>query len=149
MASNYEQFSEAIPNITPEEKEWLQRVLNLEIEDDEDFKTIRQEFPDCAREGDWPGFNFKFDEDGDFWFYAEEVYNEINLVTILSAFLKKFRPETVLIITIACSCSKPRIGEFGGGWLAISAKEYAGGNTWDAAKEAAKILESELQRGCK
>jgi hypothetical protein len=44
-------------------------------------------------------------------------------------------------MTAAGTCSRPRVGEFGGSWLAISAKGSEGGNTWDAATEAAKKLE--------
>jgi hypothetical protein len=39
------------------------------------------------------------------------------------------------------NCSKPRVGEFGGWWLAISATGVEGGNSWDAVREAAEKLE--------
>jgi len=106
MANNYEQFSFAIDDVTEEEAEWL---LGYVVPDS-----------DYSDEDEGPaGVTFAYDID------TVYVYNEGGegdteaLISMLSSFLFKFRPQDMIGFEIAYTCSKPRTGEFGGTAVAI------------------------------
>ena len=50
---------------------------------------------------------------------------------------------TVFTLTWSATCSKPRVGEFGGGWMVIHAGGVEYGNAWDEAKRAASAIKGE------
>ena len=123
MANNYLQFSESIDDLNDEEIQFLVNALNWE--------------PPYNEEGDlpdnfeWPAWydvdaeSFGFDcdlnkKDRYVHFYAEEYGNIDTLGELVHAFICKFRPELVFHLTFAETCSKMRIGEFGGGALVVS-----------------------------
>lgn len=66
--------------------------------------------------------------------------NTEHLEVFVRAFIRRFRPDYIFSATGAETCSKPRIGEFGGWWLVISKDQTLGGNTWDAARKAVKKM---------
>ena len=115
MADNYVQFSEQITKLTTVEKNWLEnRLTELEeiAENDEAFGCL--------------GFNYEFSGVGDnfaLWFYSDEWAEFTYLEQLIKEFLTKFRPTETFSITWAATCSKPRIGEFGGGAMVISAAD--------------------------
>ena len=55
------------------------------------------------------------------WLYEEESCNLEAVVELIHQFFKKFRPTETLVLSWADTCSKMRIGEFGGGEVLITA----------------------------
>ena len=89
--------------------------------------------PDC----DALGFGYNFDDDPDqggwgrhLWVYAEEYGNPDNVAWLVQKFLKTFRPDQCWSLTWASTCSKPRIGEFGGGAIFVTADEIKWQNAY-------------------
>ena len=152
MANNYSQFSEAICKITPEERDWINLVLHLDVEEDEEREQLyqalgldgsKEQLPTADELECWPQFEWSLDSEGDLWLYSDEGANLEHLEYFVGAFIRKFRPDYIFKATGSETCSKPRIGEFGGWWLVISRDKVQGGNTWDAATEAAKKIQGE------
>lgn len=140
MTDNYSQFSEMIDAISGEEASWIETVLKLYAEDDVERAQLMKEL---ALEGDvdldmWPHFEWVI-RDG-LWLYCEEDFTEDHLCWFVQAFINKFRPDMIFSVTGASTCSKPRIGEFGGWWLVISKDEIKGGGSWSSAEEAVEEL---------
>jgi len=76
------------------------------------------------------------------WLYSEEGLMDDHLIWFIQALILKFLPsDYVFTATFACTCSRPRIGEFGGYWIAISKDDVEFGNTWDALEGAAERLQ--------
>ena len=143
MANNYSQFSEEIGGVTPEEAAWIEKTLRRDTDDAGERKELMKEL---ALEGEhdldcWPCFEWEFENNkSNLWLYAEENANIDHLAWFVQAFLVKFRPTEIFKATGADYCSKLRVGEFGGWWLVISAKEILCGNTWDEATKHAEAL---------
>jgi hypothetical protein len=144
MADNYSQFSHQLNDLTDEEMAWFEKVLTAcpdehVLEEGEDEDWWREFFDLLGTEeicGDaldsWPGFEYSLDKEKKaLWFYASEGYTEEALVEVFQAFLKRFRPAERIGISIAITCSKMRLDEFGGAWLVIAADSVMSGNTWD------------------
>jgi len=72
------------------------------------------------------------------WVFAEE-YGNIDAIAEIAQVVLAFveDTDTVFKLTWADTCSKPRAGEFGGGWLIAYAGGCEFGNTHKAADEAA------------
>ena len=147
MANNYSQFSERIEDITSDEAKWIRDVLHFDTSEDEDLTELCKQLgiPNGYDfDGMWPHFDCQLEDEGEnklsLWLYCEEGYTEDHLTMFLQAFIRRFRPDYIMSITGSSTCSKPRIGEFGGWWLVVSKDEVLGGNSWGAAEDAvAKI----------
>lgn len=152
MANNYLLFSEVIPRLSPEEEQWLNEQLAVIYvldgkEYDEDQLPEGQD-PDAAEyhgcrafrdmeedDSAWdelPGFEYSFgtDEEEDpqgwgrhLWIYAEEGGVLTRVAHLVQEFLKTFRPKECWSVTYSETCSKPRVGEFGGGAIFVTASE--------------------------
>jgi len=167
MADNYTQFSDVVGNLTAEEAAWWEEQLKqisvingkevpLENPDDprlftgETYRGYRLWFnPDKTPTIDvddpsYLGFESELMDDADadgsgrhLWIYAE-VSGEPELVGLaVQKFLKKFRPDQCWSLTYSASCSKPRVGEFGGGAVFVTADDIKWENAYDfiAARE--------------
>ena len=86
---------------------------------------------DFGMHGSEVGFQYSFDDDHDqpegwgrhMWLYTDEN-GEIELVAhLVQKFLRKFRPKGCWSLTYATTCSKPCVGEFGGGAVFVTAAE--------------------------
>jgi hypothetical protein len=156
MASNYLEFSERIDNLSPAEKEWIDALPSaIEYEDNPDFHDEKEwegalvdKLASIGIDVDndvidtldmFPYFNYEI-EQGGWWIYAEESAYLDHIAYVVQAFIKKFRPDYIFKLCWAEYCDKPRVGEFGGGWLAISKDEVVYGNTYAAVDEAAEAL---------
>lgn len=117
MANNYLEFSEVIDNLTPEEMDWWENEAYKVDAEDDDFQ--------CC------DYDIKRDE-RTVWFHADESGNLEAVDLVVTEFLKKFRPNEYFALTWSCGCSKPRIGEFGGGAMFVTAKgtKYTDSYTW-------------------
>ena len=154
MSNNYSQFSEVIDNITDKERAWLDKMPTGDFHDDIVLEDV-QEFFDMGKDGlavygvdggvysRFPEFEMDFEEhDGNrqWWLHGDDNFNSDHVLLVVQTFLAKFRPKEVFKMTWCEYCDKPRIGEFGGAWLAISADDFLSGNTWGEADEAAEAL---------
>lgn len=147
MANNYCIFSEMIGDITEEEEEWISRFLTSPEDwdtpdisqdddeaDDERFKDwlvfhgFREDGEDLDMDVDCYYPNFQWDLERrerkgkkvtELWLYAEEGFDLDHVINLVVELHKKFRPKGEFTLTWAEYCSKPRIGEFGGGAVAI------------------------------
>ena len=121
MANNYCQWSESIEELTEEEMDWLHSCFSWEPPegafDDEKF-----EWP-AWYDRDAESVHFEYDLDrkrGILHVYAEEYGNIDTLSALIHEFIQKFRPDFIFSMSWADTCSKMRIGEFGGGAMVIS-----------------------------
>lgn len=97
-------------------------------------------FPDFNCQVD--PFKRQFDSSGDWWISTHncEYGNLAHVACVVQAFIKKFRPDFVFKLTWAETCSRPRVGEFGGGWMVVSGDKMLFGNAWDEADRQAEAL---------
>jgi hypothetical protein len=165
MANQYLEFSEVLPNLTSEEEAWLNEQLEIvHVFGDQQYTSA--ELPEGldAMKSDWcgirawhdleelpglrtdVGFCYEFcDEDLDedwgrhLWFYTEEWgYPEL-VAHLVQKFLKRFRAGDCWSLSYAVTCSKPRVGEFGGGAMFVTANEiqyFSDGDFREKSREA-------------
>ena len=131
MANNYQQYSFAITNLTPEEQEWVKTLNEINDYDDDGFAS------DSLYDGEpWysyavlesPGGRYvggKWQESDtkDLWIYYDESGNVQGVAEYVQEFLAKFRPDEAIGFEWADWCSKPRLDEFGGGAVFITATD--------------------------
>ena len=104
MANNYSQFSEAIGDLTSEERAWVENILLSRVPEDPEnnigwFEERGITLKDYD-EGPWPDFGWKLiDDDKSLWLYSQEGFNWEHLVGFVGAFLRKFRPMSVVTFT--------------------------------------------------
>ena len=158
MADNYVEFSEVLTGLTDQERNWLQgqleiiRVFDGQEYPDEAlpkcFDPAKAEWHGCRGLRDFseydpefieePEFQFQFeneDEEGDaegssLWVYSEDNGNIDQVCHIVRKFLKQFWPSEYWSLKFACTCSKPRVGEFSGGAVFVTADSIR----WDNAE---------------
>jgi hypothetical protein len=155
MANNYTQFSEQIDNVTPEQAEWIEKILGFDFDDArfEGEEQARAAFADLVGvkveelpeelDGDWwPGFEWstRGAECGSLWLYCEEGYQEDNLVFFVQSYIRRWRPDLIFTLSGACTCSKLRLNEFGGIWLVITKDDVVGGSTWGEIEQGVDAL---------
>ena len=155
MADNYLEFSEVIPNLTKAEEAWLNDQLQtISIFGDQEYPEDAVPPELAGTKPDWNGVRFlrdktdfdpqydalgfecSFGDDTDgwgrhLWLYTEDWGNVTNVVHLVQKFLKKFRPDECWSLTWASTCSKPRVGEFGGGAVFVTAKRTCWENAHD------------------
>jgi hypothetical protein len=144
MANSYSQFSEML-RVNTKEAKWLMKILLFDPMKGDDLEVLVKELHLDGKHADldgWPDFEWNLHRK-EFWLHADESYTEDHLIWVMQALLKKFRPDFIFTMTGAGTCSRPRVGEFGGFWIAISANGVESGNTWDAVREAAEKLEQQ------
>jgi len=119
MADNFTQFSLAIKNLTPTERTWLQQLLALDNQDERECKQLVQLLGGTEIvDGDlvaynWPDFCHDLSEQR-LWVYAEDFGSAWNAALLVRAFLASFRPQEVFCFSVAFTCSKLHVDEFGG-----------------------------------
>jgi hypothetical protein len=138
MADNYQLFSEIIPKLTIEERVWSERVLRW-LQPEECSEDVAKDLKDAGIDvdavdpDDWPGFQWELTRpDFDLWLYGVECGNVSHVGEFVRAFLARFRLSDSWSLTWAETCSKPRIGEFGGGALFVTVRsvEFFSAAAW-------------------
>ncbi len=173
MSNNYLEFSEVLPNLTPDEEAWLKEQLQT-VHVFGDRQYTEEELPEGldTTGADWFGIRAWADLDprpdyGDefgfccqfcdseseedwgrhLWFYTEEWgYPEL-VAHLVQKFLKQFRPGDCWSLSYAVSCSKPRVGEFGGGAVFVTADGVEYSSDGDFLEKARKAFERAKQPG--
>ena len=122
MADNYQQYSFMIDKLTPTEVTWLETKFNESNKD-----------PDAEYTGEMQ--IEKRTNGADLWLHEEEGADLECLAEFLQAFLKENRPDSHIDFEWANTCSKPRLNEFGGGALFITADRISGMSTYSFCEE--------------
>ena len=146
MAQYYCQFSEVLPQLTPDEENWLRQQLtyiyvyggkeysekevpmNLDLDEADwsGFRVWREDSEGCEDcDGDTLAFDYKFHDDTGWgrylWIYVEDSGNPEHAAQLIQKFLRRFRPDQCWALTFSRTCSKPRVGDFGGGAIFVTA----------------------------
>ena len=128
MADYYNQFSEVVENLTPDEIYFFEIVLDIARIPEELKKQFDPEtwsWPPCAHEFE------KFDTTTNLWLHSEENFNLEGVANLIQHFLKNFRPKHCFALTWAATCSRPRVGEFSGGGVFITAEKQKWHSAYD------------------
>jgi hypothetical protein len=80
------------------------------------------------------------------WLYAEEHGHLGHVAVLVQQFLKKFRRNESFSVTAADWCSKPRLGQFGGAALFITAEEVRSIHTWMWLEDQQKAFDDAKRR---
>ena len=157
MANHYLQFSEVLPHLSDEEERWLQHQLEFVLvfgdkeylngDLPEELDPADAEWAGCRAYRDLDGYESDLDEFAGFdcsfsddlhgncgrhlWLYSEECGCVDRVAHFIQKFLREFRPDQCWSLTYATTCSKPRVGEFGGGAVFVTADDIK----WQNAHE--------------
>ncbi len=67
---------------------------------------------------------------------TRKIWGDVsNVAWLVQKFLKKFRPDQCWSLTYSATCSKPRVGEFGGGAVFVTADTIRWQNAYDFIEE--------------
>jgi hypothetical protein len=160
MADHYLEFSETLDNLTAEEAAWLEEQLQPIVvfgdrefrEDDPAIALLPPSDPQFAGRRflrDNPGFDSAYDvlgfecefcdEDDPpahyLWLYADDYGDPGHAAWLVHKFLKRFRPDQCWSLTYANTCSKPRVGEFSGGAVFVTADAIEWQNAGDFVEQ--------------
>jgi len=157
MAGNYLLFSEVVSHLEAQEEAWLKLQLqwiavhgkketDIDGPDDEATQNadwfgprFLRDYEDYDPSWECLGFEYAFHDDHDtpdgwgrhLWLYADESGKPAQVAWLVRKFLRRFRPDQCWSLTYATTCSKPRVGEFGGGALFVTADRTAWQNAYD------------------
>jgi hypothetical protein len=173
MADNYLLFSEVLPNLTASEEAWLKEQLQkVCVFGDATYAEDAVPADLAEREPDWSGILFLRDK-GDYdpacdslgfeyhfaddppppdgwgrhlWFYSEDYGNPENVAWLIRKFLKQCHPDQWWWLAYAENCSKPHVGEFGGGAIFVTADEIKWQSTHDFIEQELKAFRAKQQR---
>jgi hypothetical protein len=146
MADNFLQFSESLDSLTPAEADWLREQL---AEDPiANCPRFLLDFTD--READDTDYGFQYEFEGDsndrhLWISAEERGDVERVAHLIQKFLRRFRPDQCWSLTYATTCSKLRLGEFGGGAAFVTVDDIRWNDSYDFVAEQGKALERRQQ----
>jgi len=130
MAESYRQFSEMLPLRSEEERAWCSERLEYLHDSEEEHRAE---------------FEWAFEEDG-LWIYATEYGNVDDVAAFVQDFLAECRPDGCFSLAWADTCSRPWIGEFGGGAIFVTKDGMEYLITGDWHEERRKDHLSNLQR---
>ena len=139
MANNYTLFSEALSLHTFEQRRWWDDTLKrceeiVDSPDDEHTPSGNLSVAIVKALIDWGYLGFQHEIYHDHIVFYSEDTGGVGVVGLLvQRFLREFDPYGCWALTWAESCSKPRIGEFSGGGMFVTARnisfQYSGGWT--------------------
>jgi len=162
MADNYTEFSEVIPKLNEKEEAWLKEQVEIVyVFGEEEYTDATLPKDRSSDEADWvgcrafrdvkdydcsagadAGFQYEFCDSGEFedygrhlWLYAQDWGYVDNVVHLVQEFLKAFRPDDCWSLTWSTTCSKPKVGEFGGGAVFVTAERVEHQDTWAFVEE--------------
>lgn len=144
MADNYLTFSEVIAHLTTDEEQWLHKYLQPPRDEDFDSWTEEKQQAWLEEHGvddfyDWPGFQYEICDrervGRRLWLYTEESGNTETVTRVVQAFLKRFRPADCFALSYAITCSKMRVGEFGGGAIFVTTDSVEWIDSYDWVEE--------------
>jgi hypothetical protein len=148
MADNFMVFSEVIPHLIDDEAHWCQsRLDHLEslfdgdLTKDAEDPALRLLPEDSTYDPNCGSFLWAVQKENDtewgrhLWLYADEGFDPETVATFAQEFLKRFRPLSSFAFTWSETCSKPRVGEFGGGAGFVTADDVQFFHTHEWVRE--------------
>ena len=125
MSDNYVQFSEALKLKRGDEK-WLKKFLErFDGPFPEDYAAVESDIPWDELDME-PGDTLGFSHDlsaKEFWIYSDEHGNIDHVAHVIQAYLKARAPKQYFSLSYAATCSRPQLGEFGGGAIFVTARK--------------------------
>lgn len=153
MADNYLQFSFVVP-ATPEEAGWLiglhetcQDRMDLKFGNEGcDDEVYSAEAARCLAGDLYPTVEVSFD-DGYLWFHSDPDGDIEYTANLVHEFLAHFQRDDRVGIEYACTCSRPRIGEFSGGaaFVTSAVVEFMTTGEWLAQRASLEDVPPGLQ----
>jgi len=117
VANNYLLFSEELELRNKKEFEWVKKEIErLDAERDENDNPVL-DFQYALEESKTRPKKYGL------WMYTEEAGEPVKVGEFVQAYLKKFHPDDIFTLTWAATCSRPRLGQFGGGGMVVTAKQ--------------------------
>lgn len=94
-----------------------------------------------------PGIEFEI-QTNVLWLHDACGTFDLNFLTlVVQAFIQKWRPDYIFSVTWATTCTKPLVGEFGGGWVIVTKDKIQTGNTWTEINKAMIAIKYEREIG--
>jgi len=131
MANNYLQFSESMHLLTPEHVTWWKEAIadpgkqTTPLWSKELYGSIKDEVG--LGEDEPYGVEVTFEESSGvtkMFLIAEEIGHPVEVGLLVQAFLKHFEMhKDIFRLTWSETCSKMRVGEFGGGFLIANSQD--------------------------
>lgn len=123
MPNNYCLFSAEITKLTDKELAWWHNeVVRVAALDSEAYDLAYENGEICQ--------DFSVDDTKrEVWFCAEESGNVEAVANVVQRFLKELQPHGCFGLEYAFTCSRPIIGEFGGGAIFVTATTNCWMNT--------------------
>jgi hypothetical protein len=149
MADYPVQFSEVLPHLSAAEETWLRQQMQYVFVFGDDA-YVEDEIPDdvTAADADWEGYRLRRDYDDEdlcngelgfeyeirdddrqnrwerhLWFNSDGCGNPDCVADLVHCFLERFRPHECWSLSFALTCTKPEVGQFGGGGIFVTAKD--------------------------
>jgi len=150
VANYYEEFSETIEALTPEEEAWIRKELEVDVDcmNEEEYERWAKE-RGVEEDYQWSSFDWEI-KDGNqrlpgryLWLHSSDGGVHDCLAIFVQRFLKKFRPEESFILTWGATVSRPISGnQFGGGAFLATAEGVKWFTVWDwvAEQKALRIM---------
>jgi hypothetical protein len=148
MPSNYTHFSFAFTLNSPAEAEYLETILQAADDYEEDAtakNTVDDIFGEDYEDYGTLGFNYQISGDSGkqtMWIYDSDGEGNVDFaVSLVQTYLAKFNPTGIIAFEYAQTCSSPRVGEFGGGAVVVTAddEQWENTNSW-VSRTVAQII---------
>lgn len=127
MANNYTHFSFEFKINSPAEAEYLETILQSadSYEDGGTAKDIIDDIFEDYEDYGCLGFDCCIEcgpDGGEAWVHDDAGEGNVDFVVqFLQAYMLKFKITKPIAFEFAFTCSKPRVGEFGGGAVVVTA----------------------------
>ena len=136
MANNWVDLSSAFP-LEEGQKDLAKFII----------ARVSQELEDDENEG-YAGFSASIEEDDDgkpcVWVRGDESAAPEHVEILFRALVDEFMTAQPVVVEFSYNCSKPRVGQFGGGAFALA---YGYDTVWvDAGHEARRSLEDKMRK---
>lgn len=118
LADNYVQFSQLLCDLKPVERAWLERMLSVPSQATLAAAGIHH---DPQEEDPWPPCQWELQGDA-LWIYSQQSGDPHQVAQLICAFLKRYRKRACWQLSWSETCSRPRVGEFGGGGVFVTAQ---------------------------
>ena len=167
MANHYLLFSEALPLKTKAQEDWVYDQLKfIAVVDGKEMLSSDYDLLVDPKKPTYDGIKFLrdyppedvSDEVGfectvesisgkrQAWLHTDESGDVGKVVHFVRKFLKKFNPTGCWTLTYAATCSKPRLGEFGGGGVFVTANSVKWTNAYDFIEKCKKAFETKKSK---
>jgi hypothetical protein len=116
--------------------------------------SLPARLPAEERDSTFADFEWEFADDHDtpdgwgrhLWLHSGEGGDLEAVAHLVQKFLRQFRPSDGWSLTYATWCSKPRVGDFGGGALFVTALEIRWQNAYDWVGRQQKAWQRKLRQ---